>query len=198
MNLRPAIRAHGFSLIEMLFVVGITAVIAAIAVPMMRNTMGDFRIRGDARSVTNAVSLAKLRAASDFTNVRMYVDLSTNSFHIESYDKTAVAWNTEGGTTGLSATDSFSFGAITMPPPNTQAVIGQAPLCKTAANADIAGTACVIFNSRGVPVDSTGAPTGADALYVTDGTAVYGVTLSATGLIQQWRTNVGATNWVLQ
>ena len=46
-------------------------------------------------------------------------------------------------------------------------------------HAAIANTACIMFNSRGVPIDSTFAPTGDDALYVTDGMAVYGVTVAA-------------------
>ena len=45
-----------------------------------------------------------------------------------------------------------------------------------------------MFNSRGIPVDATGAPTAVDALYLTDGTAVYGVTVSATSAIVLWRT----------
>ena len=42
------------------------------------------------------------------------------------------------------------------------------------------------------------APTGIDALYVTDGTAVYGVTVAATGMLRLWRTLPVATpTWVL-
>ena len=41
----------GYSLIELLMVVGITTVVAAMAVPMMSNTIGNFRLSGDARSV---------------------------------------------------------------------------------------------------------------------------------------------------
>jgi Tfp pilus assembly protein FimT len=45
-------------------VVGLTTVIAAMAVPMMSNTIGNFRLSGDAHSVGSAMALAKLRAAS--------------------------------------------------------------------------------------------------------------------------------------
>ena len=62
----PATGSDGFSLLELLMVVGISTVVAAIAVPMMKNTIGDFKLSGDARGLTNAVSLAKLRAASTF------------------------------------------------------------------------------------------------------------------------------------
>jgi hypothetical protein len=38
-----------------------------------------------------------------------------------------------------------------------------------------------------------------DRLDLTDGTAVYGITLSATGMVRTWRTYPSATpNWSLQ
>jgi type II secretory pathway pseudopilin PulG len=197
---------NGFSLLEVLLVVGLTTVIAAIAVPMMKNTLGDFKLSGDARGLTNAVSLAKLRAASDFSQARLFVDLNAASFHVETWRKTGVpGWVTEGGITALSTNDTFAFGVVGAAPPNTQAAIGQAAQCVTSAGVAIGNTACILFNSRGIPVDpagappAVGAPTGNDALYLTDGTAVYGVTLSATGLISLWRTNpLAAPAWVLQ
>jgi len=192
--------AHGFSIIELLLVVGIMAVIAAMAVPMTKNTLGDFRLRGDARGLTNAVSLAKLRAASDFSQARLYADVDAKSFRVQTWKRTGTpAWITEGGITGLSTNDTFSFGSVSAPPSNTQGAIHQAPLCRDADGNTIGNTACVLFNSRGIPVDSTGAPTGDGGLYIQDGSAVYGVTVSATGLIRLWRTNMAATpGWVLQ
>ena len=63
----------------------------------------------------------------------------------------------------------------------------------------VANTACMIFNSRGIPVDSTGSPIGIDAVYMTDGTTVYGVTVSATGFVRLWRTNSTSTpSWSFQ
>jgi Tfp pilus assembly protein FimT len=192
-------------MIEVLLVVALSSVIAAIAVPMMRNSLGGFRLTGDARSLSNAMSLAKLRAAADFSQSRVYVDLTTQSYHLETWDKTAGAWASEGGTTTLSTNDTFSFGSIGTPPSNTQTAIGQASACVTSLGAAIANTACVLFNSRGIPVlpagapPAVGAPTGDDALYITDGTAVYGVTISATGLIRLWRSSPTATpDWSLQ
>jgi prepilin-type N-terminal cleavage/methylation domain-containing protein len=196
----------GFSLLEVLVVVGLSTVIAAIAVPMMQNTLGDFKLSGDARGLTNSVSLAKLRAASNFSQSRLFVDLNARSFHVETWRKIGVpAWVTEGGTTTLSTNDNFSFGLVGTAPPNTQAAIGQAAACVNDVGVAIGNTACILFNSRGIPVaqagapPAVGAPTGNNALYLTDGTAVYGVTLSATGLIRLWRTKpIAAPTWVLQ
>jgi prepilin-type N-terminal cleavage/methylation domain-containing protein len=191
---------HGFSLIEILMVVAMVGVVAAIAVPMMANSIGFYRLSGNARSMANAIGLAKMRAASVFGRARMFVDLSGNSFHLELFDKPTSTWVADGGTTYLAQNVIFSRGVVGTAPPNTQAVIGQAPLCKSNAviPVDIGNTACVIFNSRGLPIDSTGQPI-VDALYITDGTAVYGVTVSATGMVRSWRTPpVAAPTWALQ
>ena len=56
-----------------------------------------------------------------------------------------------------------------------------------------------MFNSRGVPIDSSGAPLGTNAFYLTDGSAVYAVTVAATGMLRSWRTLPVATpSWSLQ
>jgi hypothetical protein len=186
-------------------VVGIVGVISAIAVPMMKNTLGDVSLSGDARALSNAVSLAKLRAAASFSQSRVFIDLSGRSYHVETWQKAPPTWVTEGGIRTLSTGVTFGFGVVGTAPPFSQAAILQSSACVTDLGVAIANTACILFNSRGIPVDpngappAVGAPTGSDALYVTDGLAVYGETISATGLIKLWRTNPTATpNWILQ
>ncbi len=193
----------GFTILETLFVVGLIGVISAIAVPMVSNAIANFKLTGDVRSTSNGVALTKMRAASDFSRVRLYVDLSAKSYKLQSWSKASstCCWVTEGGSTTLSSNTSYSFGSVSTAPPNTQATIAQAAACKNdAGTADIANTACVIFNSRGVPVDPVNFnPTADDALYLTDGTAVYAVTVAATGMIRVWRTQpVSTPSWVLQ
>jgi hypothetical protein len=141
--------------------------------------------------------LAKMRAAADFTHARIYVDTSAQTFHLETWNKTTSSWTTEGGTNPLATGNSFSYGSLGTPPSGTQTSIGQAPICQALAGGTgtISNTACVVFNSRGIPVDSTGAPTANDAVYLTDGTSTYCVTTAATGNFQLWRTDAGAASW---
>jgi prepilin-type N-terminal cleavage/methylation domain-containing protein len=199
--MRSSSRQSGFTLIETLFVVAMICVIGAIAVPQLTNSIAYFRLSGDARSVSNAIALTKMRAASNFSKTRLYVSLGGRWHRLERADaSTPPHWTVDGGTTYLSTNTAFGYGVVSTPPPSTQGTIGEALPCKDNTGTDIANTACVIFNSRGVPIDSSGSSTSLHAVYLTDGTAsVYGVTVAATGMIRMWQTRLLATpQWTLQ
>jgi hypothetical protein len=175
-------------------IVGIS--LTAMTIPALVKLQRNFRTAGDARALNGAVSMAKMRAAADFTQSRLYADLAANSFHIETWNKSTSAWTTEGGTQPLSTGNTFGYGSLSTPPANTQTTMGQASACRNNANtSNISNTACLIFNSRGIPVDSTGAPTGQDALYATDGNSVFGVTIAPTGLLRLWRSDSTTASW---
>jgi type II secretory pathway pseudopilin PulG len=202
-------RGGGYSVLEILFVMAIAVVIVAIAIPLSGNALGFFRLSGDARSVANAVAVTKIRAASDFTQARLYIDLGARQFHLETYDKTAASWTWQTGATGLSQGVAFGFGAVASPPPNTQPAIALAPACLDNGGSAVANTACIVFNSRGIPIECTAmdptlgwcspaSPASNDAVYLTDGTQVYGVTILPTGMMQTWRTPAGTAAWTKQ
>ena len=208
--------AAGFTMVELLIVVVISLVAAAMAIPGYTSITRYLRIAGDARDLNGLIAEAKMRAAQDFTHARVRANLDTNTFQLEVWDKTgnggAGCWKTEGDNvnpcTGaaspvqpLSPRVTFGFAGAVAGLPNPQAVIAQAPACLVGvagpvAGGTIANTACIEFNSRGIPVGAGNTPIPTpSALYVTDTDEVYGITVIATGLMQQWVTNVKTPKW---
>ena len=188
---------HGYSLVEILVVMFTIITLAAIAIPNLMTVVGNLRTRGDARDLNGEIVLAKMRAASDFARVRVHADLSANTFYIEINQSGTNTWVTEGGAQSLSNGVTFGYGSLSTPPFNTQATLSQAPLCLQAlsSGSTIPNSACIMFNSRGIPVDATWGPTPNDALYVTNGKSITGVTVSATGLTKIWRSDASTANW---
>lgn len=215
--------SRGFSTLELLLVMAVSLVIAAFAIPGFNQVQRTLRISGDAHDLNGAVNQAKMQAAADFTESRVYVDLGANqinTFHVDVWNKAgnggAGCWQVVGDfnnpcyvpgrspVQSLSPGVSFGFAGLGAPPPNTQPggiAEGTGGQRCTPVNGRRIGqqatTACIQFNSRGIPLDIiTGVPTGNGAVYVTDNTQVYGVTVGPTGLSQVWANNInGNANW---
>lgn len=182
-------RQHGFTLLELLVVIGLVAVLGAFAVPMIGSALDSDGLKSDAQALSGLVGMAKMRASAGFTRARVRAHLNDNSFMLERWDRTASAWVREGGLHRLYRNVRFGFGTIGTPPPDSQAAIGMSPPCRTGIDiggGTIGDTSCIVFNSRGLPVDGDGAIFGGHGLYLTDGSRVYGVTVTATPRIRQW------------
>jgi Tfp pilus assembly protein FimT len=176
-------------------VVFIVIVLAAIGIPKLVTLLATLKTQGDARDLNGEIVLAKMRAASDYARVRVYADLSANTFHIDVYKFGATGWKTEGGTQYLASGVTFGYGSLTSPPSGV-ASLAQAPVCLgDDLTSTVANTACIMFNSRGIPVDSTWAATPGDAIYITDGKSVSGVTVSIAGLTKLWRSPASTASW---
>lgn len=185
---------------ELLIVVAISVTLSTIAVWNYTTVANYLRISGDLRSLNGVVAQAKMNAASGFTQGRAYADLAKNTYHLEIWNKAgnggAGCWQTVGDTANactaaaspvqkLSQGDVFGFDQITSPPPNTQAAIAQAAQCNDQNGAAIANTACIVFNSRGVPIKNN-VPDGSGAFYVNNGKAVFGLTAGLSGFVATW------------
>lgn len=181
---------RGFTLLEVLTVLSVFIITVALAISPTVTAVRTLRIGTDRRAMATMVALARMRAAARFTRSRIYADLPGRRFRLQTWNKTANggtgAWVAEGGDVFLHTTVAFGFGSLAGPPPDTQPALGQALPCLDDAGAAIADTACMVFNSRSIPVDSTGSPTADGALWVNNGMEVHGITVSATGLTQSW------------
>lgn len=217
-------RTRGFSTLELLLVMVVTLIIAAFAVPSFNQVQRTLRISGDARDLNGALNQAKMMAAANFTETRVFVDLriDTNGspphkFHVDVWNKAGNGgtgcWQVVGDlqnpcfiqdvspVQSLSPEIFFGFAGLGAPPPNAQPLgIAQGTEGQrcTPVNGKRVGqqatSACIQFNSRGIPIDygNNGVPTGNDAVYITDkdNSQVYGVTVGATGLSQVWANNL--------
>ena len=191
-------RQQGYSLVDVLIVAGLISVVSAMAVPMIGTAVSGQRIQDEAQTLNSLVGQAKMRASSMFTWARVRVNTLDGTYALERWDKTANAWVMEGGLNRLSQQSRFGFGTLATPPPNTQAAIGQSAACRVGVvvgSGPIGNTACILFNSRGLPIDGDGNLFGGHALYLTDGRAVYGTTVTATPRIRLWWTPAPAANW---
>ena len=74
--------ARGFSLIELMLVVAITGIVAAIAVPSVSQTVKKERARSELMKVVGAVEQARNRARISVCETRLSVDVATGTLTI--------------------------------------------------------------------------------------------------------------------
>lgn len=189
---RP-LRDAGFSAVELLIAVAIIGSIAALAAPISGNMIEDIRLRGDAQGLSSAVALTKMTGAARFTRARLRVNQAAGTYQVETWQTTGTpGWVLEGGVQQLSTGGQFGAGPVTTPPPNSQAVFGQPAACLNDEGDVIAGTSCVIYNSRGLPITAAGAPITTQVVYMRGPTGVFAIVVGATGQMQVWRTTLSA------
>src|SRR5690349_15379425 len=70
---------RGIGLTELVVVGAIALIIIAMAVPSFLSTRRNYRALGEARDVAAEILLAKMRAASDFTQARARFNTAANN-----------------------------------------------------------------------------------------------------------------------
>jgi prepilin-type N-terminal cleavage/methylation domain-containing protein len=176
----------GFSLIELVIVVAVIVLLAATAIPNAVATLRAYRITSSARGLAHQLSLARLRAQTEFTNSQLVINPATNSYGVQLCTvKTAIPPCTNAsdyqneGTQFLPSGISFGFGPAAVP------AGGQAALQQTIQTR---------FNSRGIPVllDGSGNTNPNDVIYLTDGVAnAFAISVTVGGHVRVWRYNMG-------
>jgi Tfp pilus assembly protein FimT len=178
------VSGRGSLLLDLVFAAAVTGVLVAIGVPTISTALRTYRLVGSARAISHELALARMQAAARFTRARLTANLTSGTFQVEVCTAkgvtTCTTFTPDGGTRYLASGTRFGYGAITIPA-GTQPAIGQ--------------STSITINSRGIPVDGTGAPTGTGALYVTNDAGEYcAVTISASSNVTIWKYTNGS--WV--
>jgi prepilin-type N-terminal cleavage/methylation domain-containing protein len=175
--------SSAFTVLELLIVMAIISVVAAISVPSLQRTVRTYRILGDTRGIAQTLTLAKMRAAANFTVEALDWDASTATYSMKYFQKTTAQFVPDTFTPPMNLSSGVSIGTPAGGP-------------STAVGADDS-SGRILFNSRGLPVDSSfNLITASQAFYINNGSDYYAVSVTVTGRIQSWKYINSA--WVAQ
>ena len=211
---------HGFTLVEMMIVVGIIGVMAALGAPLFNGFFADLRLKAAARDAADALRLARIEAIrtntphlvffstgpADPGGTPLPVDPATtgpvpivivqdvgNNCMLDAADPQRVVLAKPGLSWGTTVS-----GANSVATDNGAADHSSGSSFRTQAGA---GTNWVRFGRDGVPevfdaaCNAGGLGSGAGALYLTNGRRDYAVVMSALGAVRVHNWVEGVNDW---
>lgn len=191
--MRIIMRHHGYTVLELLFVVGLSATLAGVAVPATSSTIDRLRAASAARHVASRIAATRLEAIRRSTTVALRFDRIDTDYTFTTF--------IDGNGNGLRSTD-ISRGVDR---PSGRAERLQEQFAGTAFGLlpgvpDIDGSSAT---SDGVRIGSTSflslAPDGSatsGTVYVHSRRGQYAVRiLGATGRVRVFRYDMGARTW---
>lgn len=217
-------RHAGLTMVEIVIVVAVIGILAAITGPLLQNMRDSFRVKQAARDLSDLLMVARAEAIRSGTNhiVFFWFDAQGNALTDPAGNRAVAVLIADNDVDGLidagevvqwvlvdpnSAVVNWGVGAAgvsvpTDPDPNGTFATGWT-FRDTAAPPN--ATQWVVFNPDGIPrgfsigpFDDGGAAgigTGAGGAYVTDGQRDYAVVLSALGTVRVHNFNPGANQW---
>ncbi len=196
--------ASGFSLTEVLVVILIMGVTAAMSLPAALSALQGYRLHSEASGIAGYLNLAQMHAASQYAPHRVVINVTSGTYMLEklcgmdpactgAYQSYATP-QVEDGPQYIQQGNAFSScrptGVSVRPPLITADLAG----CPTPPDPFY-----IYFNTRGQPVDSSGNPVGngGAALYITGQNGlVDAVTASPGGRVSIWAWNSLSTQWI--
>ena len=165
---------RGFSLIELSMLLAMTAVVAAIAVPVLTDSMHGMQLLSEARKIATTMSYAKIGATSQLTSYQLAFDLDNNQWRVLKRNRATGNWEQQQDMNRLSL--GMANSAIAFKTSSDSAPTGFSGTSATT----------IIFNARGIPA-------GAAVVYLSNEDTDYAVSVSIAGKVQIWR--LGNNGW---
>ena len=133
-------RTAAFTLVELLIVMGILMVIAAMAVPKIMTSVADVRLRAAIHSASGMIQQARMMAVKDNEQRSVkYINTSGGGF---------VYVDLDGSNSNSSNEPQVQLGSTVLA---YSAPTGLAPLSATELSFDALTVSSLSFNSRGIP-----------------------------------------------
>lgn len=150
---RRFVTPRGFTLTELVIVLAILGIAAAVAAPSISATIQNYRAGAVARQIAADLQFARMNAVSKKMDCRVTLDVANNQYTIEIDNG---GWTQVGSTRSIG--EGVTLGAISAPADLmvTFTPLGMARLSATAAD----GTASATASAAGKVVTVTISPTG--------------------------------------
>lgn len=197
--------ASGFTFLELMVVVGLVGVIAAMATPYYVGYLRNYRIRNDGNGIVGLMTTARMRAGSDFARTAVScsnptVPPAVCKVYSLQYNATGgvpctlSTWHQEPQQYTLSPTVTFAI-----PSGVTSGVQGQSATAPAQVYSGQSAPYTIYFNSRGWPIDCNGNLITNYALYMQDlpGTFSMAVGVDPSGRAQVWLLS-GNSYWAMK
>lgn len=149
--------AAGFSILELLIVIGIILVVAAMAIPKLMTTIADVRMRGAVNSASGIIQQARMVAIKDNLLRKVKYSNATGSgfVYVDLNDDGAIQSTEPQVQMGSTI---MAYSAPTSVPALTSTDLGYTPVVVTS----------IMFNPRGIPCSDTNTCGSGMVIYFTD------------------------------
>lgn len=185
----------GFSLLELVFVVAIIGIIVSFVAGDVRTFNRTYKVRNDADSLADLITLARMRAASTFARVQVLCSNTTNQCSLQNKPYGATTWAADSNQQTVSLSTGVSFGT---PTGISTGVGGQSSVTPYEGSKSQSISYATIFNSRGLPIadNANGTAVSDYALYLVgpDNSAM-AISVDASGKASIY--NLNGSSWQL-